>query len=363
MNFPLGEEHLLGERVPAGRRAGEVGEQPALLLAAEDRPARVEPTGLILIAAVLTSVEHVHVEQVAERRPAEELDVEAARDRRAPQRHVLVVRLEGRCTPGMERVGRLQRGVLGDLVRPVVVDLVVVEHDQPGERGVARLEVGIAPVLGVPVAVLLEGDRLARPLVHPDRRRIGRALVDAVAHLHDEIEVLLCHVPVRREVAVRVRLARGQGEGKTIRGCADSGSGAGAAGRGHVAHRAEAVPVPGSGTQAADLDVDTVAELGSRQLDAAPHDAAEAVVAGDLPQHSDGSIRHATAHQRVGCESGPEHDTVRCRSPEATPRVNTSVVGRRSRREAVEPANTGGLAEMTCVAVIAAAPAALVRNR
>jgi hypothetical protein len=50
---------------------------------------------------------------------------------------VLVVGLERRRPAGQELVVGLGARVLGDLVGPVVVDLVVVEGDDPRERRVA----------------------------------------------------------------------------------------------------------------------------------------------------------------------------------------------------------------------------------
>src|SRR5437660_55784 len=79
--------------------------------------------------------------------------------------------------PGPERVVRLLVRVLRDLAGPVVVDLVVVEGDHPGRVRVDRGEVGIGLVLGVPVAVLLQGVRLPRALVPARPRRGRRGLV------------------------------------------------------------------------------------------------------------------------------------------------------------------------------------------
>ncbi len=70
------------------------------------------------------------------------------------QRQLLVVGLEGRGPAGEERLARLADRVLRDLVGPVVVDLVVVEHDDPRERRVRRPQVGVGRVVRVPPAVL-----------------------------------------------------------------------------------------------------------------------------------------------------------------------------------------------------------------
>jgi len=62
---------------------------------------------------------------------------------------VLPVGPEGGDAAGPERLGALELRVLRDVVGPVVVDLVVVEGDDPREGAVAGLEVGVRPVAGV----------------------------------------------------------------------------------------------------------------------------------------------------------------------------------------------------------------------
>jgi hypothetical protein len=139
-------------------------------------------------------VEQVDVDQVAEGQATVEGDVDARRYRRPPERHVLVVGLEGGGPAGQEGFSGLGGRILGHLVGPVVVDLVVVEHDRPREGGVGGLQVGVALVLAVPVPVLDQGDRLAIALVLAGPAGHRSALVDVVADLDHQVEILACHV-------------------------------------------------------------------------------------------------------------------------------------------------------------------------
>jgi hypothetical protein len=226
---------------------------------------------------------------------------------------VLPVSLEGDGAAAQEGVARL--AVLGDLVGPVVVHLVVVPGDEPGEGGVGGLEVGIGLVLRVAVAVVLERDDLRTGVrahvAARDRVFVRAVLVDVVAEVDDEVEILARHVPVGRVVAVLVLLAGGEREVQRVRRTGRSGL--------RPAHRAdlaagtEAVEVLGAGPQAIELDVDAVAPLGSGLVLAAAHDAPEAVVERDLPVHVHIAVRHAAAAQRGGREPGPQHRAVRRR--------------------------------------------------
>ncbi|MNN51796.1 hypothetical protein D3C81_1664570 [compost metagenome] len=69
---------------------------------------------------------------------------------------------------------------------------------------------------------------------------------------------------------------------------AGGGRGAGATGRALLALGREAIPVGAVGTQARDLDVDTVGGGGVGEELARGGDAAELIVRGDFPLHRNG---------------------------------------------------------------------------
>jgi hypothetical protein len=148
---------------------------------------------------------------------------------------VLPVGLERGGAPAQELRPRL--GVLGDLVGPVVVELVVVPGDDPRVRGVGALQVRVRLVLRVAVAVVLErGDlprRVRAGIAARGRVDVRRVLVDVVAEVQDDVQILLGQVVVGREVAVLVLRARDEREGHRVE------RGAGGRGRLRAADRAE----------------------------------------------------------------------------------------------------------------------------
>jgi len=93
---------------------------------------------------------------------------------------------------------------------------VVVEHDDPGKGAVGCLQVGVRPVLGVPVAVLDEGDGLGVALVSAGLVRSRSSLVDVVAELHDDVDILDGQVAVGGVEAMGVALTRREGERESV---------------------------------------------------------------------------------------------------------------------------------------------------
>ena len=99
----------------------------------------------------------------------------------------------------------------------VVLDLVVVPGGDERVAGVGGLEVGVGLVLGVPEPVVGAG--------RPARRRrgggagcAGRVLVDVVAQVQDQVEVLLGQVPVGGVVALLEVLAGDEGQVQATEG-------------------------------------------------------------------------------------------------------------------------------------------------
>lgn len=214
----LREEDLLGDRVPAERRRGEPLEQPPPLAVAQQGAAWVSRClhQARLVVAVLARVEHTELRQVAVGDLSIEPHVGTPGDRRAAQRHVLVVGAVGRRPAPQERLRR--RPLRGGLGGVVVLDLVIVPGDDPGEGGVGGAQVRVAAVEGVAVAIAGQARRLAR-VVAADVAAgsdvlVRPILVDVVAEVDDEVEVLGGHVPVRRAPPLLVVLAGGVREGE-----------------------------------------------------------------------------------------------------------------------------------------------------
>jgi hypothetical protein len=176
---------------------------------------------------------------------------------------------------------------------------------------VCRLQRGIEPVESVTRAVVVEGEDL-RAVMPPDATVAGRALVDVITEVHDQVGILPDHVIVGRVVTRLVVLAGSEREpqpvGQGVRGGQGTGATLGAGFTGGL----KLVPVPTVGAQALDLHVNGVRPLGVGDGLAGADDAPEAFVFRDHPRNLDGRGRHAAAgFERSRCQSGPEHDTVR----------------------------------------------------
>ena len=185
---PLQEPLLLG--VPGHRRRRVEARVAGRLLA----------VAAGVVRAVLARVQQAELGDVAVVQPPVELHSALLRPRAQRHRHVLEVGLVGGGAPREELGARVRE--LGIDARVVVVDLVVVPGDHPREEPVRLLEVRVGLVEGVLEAVALEGEALRR-----ERRgdvgvshaaRADPVLVDVVAEVDDEVDVLLGHLPVRR---------------------------------------------------------------------------------------------------------------------------------------------------------------------
>ena len=162
----LRHEHLLADHIPSRARVVQPLEQPPFLIASRNRPIRIERLRTIdvgaiaarLIVAKLARIEHVELGQIAELQPSVELDIRSARNGCGAERHVFVVRLKRRGAPRQEKFGR--RAVLVEQAGPVVLHLVIVEHDDPRKRGMRGLEMRVALVECVSIAIGRNGHRL-----------------------------------------------------------------------------------------------------------------------------------------------------------------------------------------------------------
>ena len=154
--------------------------------------------------------------------------------------------------------------------------------------------------------VRLRGAVLAHVVLTP------RRFVDVVAEVHDQIEVVGDHVPVRGEVALLVLLAGGESEPQALVVLARGGRGARPADRTHLTAGAKSIPVPARRLEALHLDVDRVCERGCGGGDAALDDFRHTLVGRHFPFARHDLGRHAASgHERRRSQACPEHHTCR----------------------------------------------------
>ena len=281
--------HLIGEHLPAGARAREPVVQPAFLLGAKHRALGIGPVAARdffvsvaarVVAAVLSSIEE---KDSRKRSPVERAsDREVCPGFRARHANGLMLppRLIRRGSPrshlllGHHRILAEQAGV-------VVVHLVIVPDDEPWAQAMSRAKQRIHLVLAVAQTIAGEIERFGgRMLARRDRRSVR--LVDVVAEVRDEIEILARKMRVRcvesllvvltgheREVkrSRRVRVRRGAESPDLARRVAGG----------------EAVVVPAIRRESVEVDVHAVAELRRGDRGALFGELREFVVRGELP--------------------------------------------------------------------------------
>ena len=198
----------------------------------------------------------------------------------------------------------------------VVLDLVVVPGRQPRAARVRRLQVRIALVQRVAGTVIREAtDSRAGALVADARgRRRAGALVDVVAEVHDEVDVLLARGRRRRRSSRSCQFWHDVNAKRSLSTCAPA---AGAVrvrptaliARPHLKRyqyqRSEGSPA---------ISAWTVWDSSQhRLLAAAAHDGAELRVGGDLVADAVGLLLHGAAVEgrALGQQPRPEHEAVR----------------------------------------------------
>ena len=231
--------------------------------------------------------------------PPDDAQVGPARPCRHRQRQVLPPGLVGRgalCGEVALQALALQTGI-------VVLDLVVVPHDQPRAGGVGGLQRGVALVLRVAVAVAVQ--RARRPAaVQAHGAGAGGVFVDVIAEEDHQVQRLGGQVTPRGPVAVVPALAARDGEAQRRHLGVGRRCGARASRSALLAQRAEAVPVGPRGLQPRGLGVHAVRPGGLRSETAARSDAREAFVVRDFPAH-----RHLVGQVGAG-QSRPQHHAV-----------------------------------------------------
>ncbi len=181
------------------------------------------------------------------------------------------------------------------------------------------LQIRVALVEGVAQPVVREGHGLA--VEHVRECDVGVAalaaggvhgvLVQVVAEVEDDVDVVLRQVPVDGVVAVLVRLAGDGGQPERRGAVARRGRGEGAARRADPGPGAEAVVVPGGRFQAPDVDVHAVGVLRVGLGGAPLGDQGEGLVLGHLPLHGDPLLAQPTVRlERLGGQPCPQHHGV-----------------------------------------------------
>ena len=322
LRIRLGHEGLLTDHVPARPAFAQPRLQPAFLPRAQQRrlgvPALVAALDAVgsttpglgagLWAAVLPIVEQVKTGQLAESHAGMDTHIGAERDHRPTQRQVLVISLIGRRAPPQEP-GRLVI-VFGTCAGVIVFDLVVVPGDHPRTQGMRGLKVGIRLVTREAGPVIIERDRL-RPFMMAHVVPAPGRLVDVIAQVDDQIQIVGQHMPVGRVIPLLVLLAGPRGEAQPRRGGIQRRRGPGAADRAGRVAGMEAVPIPAVRFQARQFGVHRMAPVRRRVTGGPGDDLAESLVRRDLDADRNAHRRHtAGGRKRLGGQAGPEHETI-----------------------------------------------------
>ena len=322
-NVHAPHQHLLAQHLPGGGGCGHLLLQPLRLRAAQQLAAGIAHSGgeagcvkagggeelgvvQLLVARDYAGVEHVQGHEVAERKAA----VDQIRLRVAGG-HPLVVRLQGRCLAGAEAAFGGGLVVVCTVAPSVVGDFVVVPHGDHGGGGVQGLQVGVALVLGVALAVVGQAEDLlggrGQAAQCPGVGRCVAALavfVDVVAQVHGGVQVAaLGGMGVHVEVTGGVIGAREHRQLDLRDAARGQGAGAACGGRGCVG--AEAVVVGGGGFQPGGIDLDGEVFAGQCRGLALGHEGGEGAVGGHFPFH-----RNITRVAHRGRDAGPQHHAV-----------------------------------------------------
>ena len=231
---------------------------------------------------------------------------QAVHQGRGAQRHVFIEGLVGGGAAQQE-----VSGVFLALVAGVVVfDLMVVPGDDPGAQGVGGLQVGVAAMQGIAVAVVDQAAGVAQGVAagQGGGGHVGAGVfVDVVAQEDDGVGLLGAQVAPGGVVAMFPALAGGKGEAEALHLRARRRQGARAAGGAGGVTQGEAVEVPAVAGQAGQLHMHAVAQLGQGDGFAAAHQAAKVFVMGQLPAQGGGA---AGGGQGGRGQAGPEHHAV-----------------------------------------------------
>ena len=185
---------------------------------------------------------------------------------------------------------------------------MVVPRHHPGAGRVSRLQVLVAFVTRVAVAVRVERERFVG-FVRADGTG-SVTLIDVVAQKADQIHVFAGQVLVRGEVTPLIMLTGCKGKAESFwpsvrRRC---GTSTGRRSLGIAAH--EARPVPPVRAQAADFHMHAVGQLGRGRHTSSLHHPAHPLVIRHLPAHLNGIGPHPTSLEWIGRQPSPQHESI-----------------------------------------------------
>ena len=171
------------------------------------------------------------------------------------------------------------------------------------------LEIRVRAVLRVSPAVVLERHGLERVEL-PHAPVAPGILIYIVAEHQDQVRPVLGHVAIGGKVSLFVVRAGGKRKPEGFRCGCGRRAGEGAPGGALMTAEPESVEVFAAGLQAIDLGVDGMREMRPRPGIALLHDAREAGVLGDFPGDLKDRLPEIAAIERLGRESGPDHESV-----------------------------------------------------
>ena len=304
--FAGGEQRGLHQLAPARGIAGAGGvglqllAQPALLFPAQKAAGRVVQGGALLRVhragaglafgaaglqiTVLPAVEQVQPRQIAPLQAAIQAQtLKAAPQSAGAQRHVFVEGLPGGGAP-CKKVSAIPAPILACIV---IFYFVVIPDDGPVAGRMGGLEMGIAFVQRIAVAVVLQGLGGAQWLGPGQSLGFGGlgVFIDVVAQKQHQIGRSLRRIGPGGVKAMLPALTGRHGHAQLLRPCLCS-RGRAAAARGALGiAMAEAVEIPAVRGQAVDLYVQRVARFGACHAFTLGHDAPKLRVMGHLPVH------------------------------------------------------------------------------
>lgn len=207
---------------------------------------------------------------------------------RGAQRHVLVKRLVRGHALGGKGLG-LAHAIVAHIV---VFDLVVVPGHEPGAVGMHGLQIRIALVQRIAVAVILQCCGMHKRLQPREMaafllgRRCGRGIfVDVIAEKDHQVGIVLAGMAPGGVVAMFPALAGGIDQAQLRHRSTGSRRSAGAAGGTGLALAVKAVVVPAAGLQALGQHMHAVSAVWAGHGLAPAQDLAELRIMGQLPVH------------------------------------------------------------------------------
>jgi len=174
------------------------------------------------------------------------------------------------------------------------------------------LQVGVQPIERVAIAIVVDADDLRAVVIPPRGDGVRQAaLVDIVADMYDEIQILLRHIAIGCIEALAKILTGSQRE--PVRPVARAGKSPRAPDTTCRAQRTKLIEEPPIGRQTGYQHVYRVAVSRKRCSGALPDDISHTGVRSDFPSHQNRPVRHAAAVEWIGRQARPQHGRMESR--------------------------------------------------